>query len=128
MEPSSIALEVDPNVVSPPLRIQTYAIENWLVHPDWRDYSVNVSELIGTTELSVFLLHPVDLIISKLERNDPDDIEDARYLRARYIDDVQTVVERLDEAWQFYPGSERSKGEIEHAFEAIFELRHELED
>lgn len=126
VDPETVDIAVDSDAVEPPLRLQTYAIERWLVHPDWEEDVVDVSSLLGLARLTVRLLHPIDLLISKLERNSTKDHEDGRRIRTRYVDDVETVKSRLNTAWKFYPSSEHAAREIEHAFQAIFEQEYSL--
>lgn len=37
MEPRSVEVNIDSGSVEPPLQLQLYDIEQWLVHPDWED-------------------------------------------------------------------------------------------
>jgi len=122
MEPKNIDLSVDVDAVSPPLRFQTFDLERWLVHPDWASESVDVSALLELTNLHVALLHPVDLVITKLGRGAPQDIEDSLLLRDRYFPDhADPVAERTRKAWAFRPPTTRERRTIEVAFESIFE-------
>ena len=127
MDPESIDLEFDAHVVDPPLTIQTHNVERWLIHPDWEQATTEVGGLLGTKRLVVELLHPVDLIITKLERFLAQDIDDGENLSNRYVDEVGVVVQRLEEAWQFYPQADRVRGQVEDACEAIFDVTLSLD-
>lgn len=113
--------------VDPPLVFQPYDVERWLVHPDWRDATVNFTALIGTTFLNVELLHPIDLIITKLERAMPKDLEDGQLLFERYPEEVDRVRERVREAAKYYVLSDRVVGQIEYSFAGIFQDSIELQ-
>lgn len=113
-------------VVDPPLHFQTYDFTRWMIHPDWKDSAVDVSALLGTHQLTVNLLHPIDLIITKLERAADQDFEDSLLLLERYIAETSEVRQRVKEAAFYYPMSDRVRGQVEDAFEGIFEVSLEL--
>jgi hypothetical protein len=122
MEPDKlIGPAIDRTAVDPPLHFQTYDFTLWLIHPDWCNSVVDVSSLVGTKLLTMRLLHPYDLIITKLERAAPQDLEDGILLRDRYIDSVDEMRRRVSEAIMYYSMSERAANQIEFSFEAIFE-------
>ncbi len=122
MEPKQvIGSAFDPASVDPPLHFQTYDFTLWLIHPDWQDAVSDISDLIGTARLAVRLLHPFDLIITKLERAAAQDLEDGILLRDRYVDSTDQLRQRLVQAAGFYAMSERARSQIEFSFEAIFE-------
>lgn len=112
----------------PPLHFQKYQFSLWLLHPDWAQSTVDVSSLLGTGRLGVSLLHPVDLIITKLERAGDQDLEDGILLAERYIDDVSIASQRVVEAAKHYAMSDRARAQIEYSFEAIFETPIDLSD
>lgn len=127
MEPEHVdQSKFDTDSVDPPLHFQTFPIESWLVHPDWRGALVDASDIIGTDALQVKLLHPFDLIVSKLARGAPQDIEDGLLLRERYVDRLDEIRERAEEAASYLPPSKSAFRDIEFAFEAIFEERVDL--
>lgn len=119
---------LESSCVEPPLHFQEYSVERWLVHPDWREASIDVSELLKTTKLTVRLLHPVDLIVTKLERAADQDIEDSILLMERYVADAADVEQRVREAAQHYPLSERVISQIGFSFAAIFGDEYDLSD
>ena len=128
MDPDAVSSDFESDIVEPPLHFQAHDFTRWLLHPDWQASVVDISELLGTRNLTVRLLHPCDLIITKLERAADQDFEDGLLLRERYIDDVNVVHERTYEAAKYYPLSERARGQIEDAFEGIFEQSIDLAD
>ncbi len=129
MEPERVAdLAVDSEIVDPPIHLQLYDVTRWMVHPDWKVATIDLSYLVETTRLEVRVLHPVDLIITKLERAGDQDLEDGQLLRHRYIDDVEFVRRRTREAAGFYPLNPRIVGQVEYSFAAIFEEEIELQD
>lgn len=83
---------------------------------------------LQTAQLRVRLLHPVDLVISKLERAADQDLEDGQLLMERYIDSPSIVRNRLIEAAKFYPLNRRIIGQIEYSFAGIFEETVDLGD
>jgi hypothetical protein len=85
----------------PPLEIRQRCVENWLIHPDWRERVVNVTLFLGLSSLHIFLLHPMDLILTKLGRYKERDIEDCIRLNARYIHDYSFFKTNLDEAMEY---------------------------
>ncbi|MFP4597228.1 MAG: DUF6036 family nucleotidyltransferase [Persicimonas sp.] len=121
MEPDQVEENFKSDIVDPPLHFQAYPFTQWLHHPDWSDAVVDLSDLIGTHTLIVRLLHPCDLIITKLERAADQDFEDALLLRERYIEEVSSVEKRVFDAAKYYAMSNRARRQIEYAFEGIFE-------
>ena len=129
MEPNRVEeLVLDSDIVDPPLHLQTYDFTRWMIHPDWKESTVDVSHLLETELLAVRLLHPIDLIITKLERAGDQDLEDGQLLRHRYIDDVDLVRGRVREAAKFYPLNLRVVSQIEYSFAGIFEETINLSD
>ena len=122
MEPDEIdCSQFENKSVDPPLHFQTYNVERWLVHPDWKDSVVDVTKILETSLLQVRLLHPLDLIITKLERAGGEDLEDGQRLFERYSEDIERVRERVWEAAKYYPLSSQSVSQIEFSFAGIFE-------
>lgn len=129
MEPDkAIGAAFDAQIVEPPLHFQTYDFTRWLLNPDWSDSVVDVTPLLGTGRLTVRLLHPIDLIITKLERAADQDFEDSILLCERYVDDLAQAQKRVEEAAKYYPMSDRVRGQIEDAFEGIFEQPLDLSE
>lgn len=120
-------LVVSRDLVQPPLEIRFHSVERWLVHPDWKEELVELSDLLGLKRLAVAALHPVDLVITKLERARDRDLEDAIRLVERYSISVELASKRTREASEFYPMSERAAGQIRYAFEAIFGVELKLQ-
>ncbi len=120
------AMDIDSGVVDPPLEFRKHPIEQWLVHPDWRDTCVDVSTLLGLQRLQVMILHPLDLIVTKLERAESRDIEDCTRLARRYSLDGAEAARRLDEAAECYALSERVVSQVEYSFEAVFERKPDI--
>lgn len=112
---------VDSPSVDPPLVFQSYDVERWLVHPDWKEAVIDVTDMIGTENLRVCLLHPVDLVVTKLARCGEQEWEDGQLLRERYISDRSTVGDRILEAVKYWSGSDRERAQVERAYEVIFE-------
>ncbi len=128
MEPKEIGAKTfDTEIVDPPLHFQPYDFTLWLLHPDWKESTVDVSKLLGLNTLTMCLLHPIDLIITKLERAGDQDLEDGILIRERYITDVAEARSRTIEAAKYHPISPRARSQIEYAFEAIFEESIDLE-
>jgi hypothetical protein len=123
MEPEGVELDdVNSQIVDPPLHFQEFDFEQWVIHPDWHEATVDASELVGTSTISVLLLHPLDLIITKLSRAGIQDIEDAELLCREYaIDETPEVKDRVLEAAKYHPLSERVCGDIEWSYQAIFD-------
>ncbi|GEM_PF-2926626 len=128
MEPESVELSVDEDAVDPPLKFQPFGLENWLVHPDWELATVDFSPILNLHYLRVELLHPIDLVITKLGRGSSQDIEDSLLLRRRYISGTTAhVADRTRCAWNYRPVSKRERRTVEDAFESVFEEPLELE-
>ena len=129
MEPNRVEdLVLDSDIVDPPLHLQTYDFTRWMIHPDWQESTVDVSHILETKRLAVRLLHPIDLIITKLERAGDQDLEDGQLLCDRYIDDVELISRRTREAAKFYPLNARIVSQVEYSFAAIFEEEIGLRD
>ncbi|MCK6511836.1 DUF6036 family nucleotidyltransferase [Myxococcota bacterium] len=88
--------------ISPPLEIRQSQVENWLIHPDWEDRIFDATSLLGLSFFHVFLLHPLDLILTKLGRYSERDAEDCIRLNSRYINDFSFFLAILDEALDFF--------------------------
>lgn len=88
--------------ISPPLEIRQSQVENWLLHPDWVDRIFDATDLLGLSFINIFLLHPLDLILTKLGRYSERDAEDCIRLNARYINDLPFFMTALDEALEFF--------------------------
>lgn len=92
------------------------------MHPDWSASLVEVTDLLEMEHFRIHLLHPIDLVVTKLGRGEPQDVEDGVMLRRRYLDDASGLAaRRVRAAWEYRPPSERERRSIEAAFEAIFE-------
>lgn len=76
-------------------------IEMWPAHPDWRSSTQLLSGLVGTQRLHVRVLHPVDLIVSKLERFNERDQVDCDVLLKRYIPNPDVLAQRTEQALEF---------------------------
>lgn len=115
--------------VSPPLHFQEYGLELRLVHPDWQSSCLDFSGPLNLKHLKVRLLHPIDLVSTKLARGADQDIEDSIRLRQRYFpDQVEQAESRIREAWKYHRPSERERRKIEESFEVIFEHSLDLND
>ncbi len=117
---------VDSSSYDPPLEFQYYDVERWLVHPDWKEALIDMTALLGTQNLRVCLLHPIDLVVTKLARCNSQDLEDGQSLRERYVSDTAIVRDRLLEAVKYWPGSDRERSQVEYAFEGVFEEKISL--
>ena len=127
MEPDEIdCSEFENESVDPPLHFQTYDVERWLIHPDWKDSIVDVTKILETSLLQVRLLHPLDLITTKLERAARQDLEDGQRVFERYSEDIDRIRKRVREAAQCYALSRRSVSQIEYSFAGIFEDKIDL--
>jgi hypothetical protein len=128
MEPEDVELsDLNAEIVDPPLHFQPYDFEQWLINPDWSDDTVDVSSLVGTAELSINLLHPVDLIITKMSRAADQDLEDSILLIEEYeIEESDEFRERLREAARFHHPSDRLRENVEWSYDALFDATIDL--
>ncbi|RDV36411.1 hypothetical protein DV096_19550 [Bradymonadaceae bacterium TMQ3] len=102
------------------LRVQAYSVQQWLVHPDWRQELVDVSELVGTNHIRLLLLHPVDVIITKLLRWHDRDYADALHLKSHFKIEKGVFLERLQGAIECYePLSDRDNSTLRFALEDL---------
>ena len=70
----------------------------WLAAGDWPKYCIDVSRELGTNSLSVALMHPIDLIISKMIRWNERDAEDVSLIRSIFDIEARTFAQRLNQA------------------------------
>ena len=70
----------------------------WLAAGNWPKYCVDISRELGTKSLSVELMHPIDLIISKMIRWNERDAEDVSLIRGTLAIDVGMFARRLNQA------------------------------
>lgn len=86
------------------------SVENWLIHPDWRVHLVEVSSHLGLRRLQLYLLHPADLILTKLERWSDRDFQDAMELVAHLGFTQAQLTAHLEEALEYYVGDPVYRG------------------
>jgi len=67
-----------------------------ILRPDWRTYRVKVER--SWTHLDLYRLGDIDLLLSKLMRDDPIDLEDALFIYAQGHLDVATVTQAVQDA------------------------------
>ena len=103
------------------LHFQFFRVDQFFIGPDWRENLVSAWHWFGHRELCVKLLHPFDLILSKLERSLPRDLDDCDELYERYVRDggwEDTFDAYFYQACPFAQ-NERVLSEVSQAYEDI---------
>jgi hypothetical protein len=86
------------------LEVRETAVKMWTLSPNFEEDAVDVTHLIGTTQIRVSLVHPYDLVILKMARNLERDYEDcAKLVKHGFVSDLELFNSRLFEAIRHGP-------------------------
>lgn len=99
----------------------------WVAAGDWPNSCVDVSRKLGTSSLSVELMHPIDLIISKMVRWNERDAEDISLIRDTFCIDVGTFARRLNQAVEDSMLTDWDKEALVEILEELFFEDNEVE-
>jgi len=94
-----------------------------LFHPDWKDDATVVADL---PQLTIKVISPVDLIVSKIGRFIERDRDDIRLIASHMPIDPEEVRVRAEEALDYYIGNEEYiRTSIKLAIEILEECRND---
>lgn len=99
----------------------------WLAAADWVSSCFDISDALGTHPLSVELMHPIDLIISKMIRWNERDAEDAMRLWNVFALDAEIFALRLNQAVQDSMVTSWQKTQLLEILEELFPDEGELQ-
>lgn len=99
----------------------------WLAAPGWTQFCVEITASLDTTPLHVELMHPVDLVISKLIRWNERDAEDVNRLRTIFPLQAKSLASRLNEAVEHSVISPWESSQLNELLEELFSDPDELE-
>ncbi|TXC75933.1 hypothetical protein FRC91_10555 [Bradymonadales bacterium TMQ1] len=99
----------------------------WLAANDWPDHCIDISRPLQLNSLLIILMHPYDLIISKMVRWNERDAADVELLQSRFTCEPSVFGARLNQAVHSSMVTDWQKEQLADILEEIFVDETELQ-